>query len=174
MFYQVALVRRKCNGESCRVDRSCPLYLCLYCYDALHPPMPTGVEEIDAHRLHGACSSCVSLLVPFTVHRASRLIVFNLFFVLFSQRIWIFATPPSRRFCAACATRPPAITIAETGSAKVRWTIVCMGTTLVGCTRGVTCSADPNMKRLGSLLGVVVLRFFCVFLFFDVCEYGQY
>ena len=87
MFHQVALVRRKCNGESCRVDRSCPLYLCLYCYDALHPPMPTGVEEIDAHRLHGACSSCVSLLVPFTVHRASRLIVFNLFFVLFSQRI---------------------------------------------------------------------------------------
>ena len=30
---------------------------------------------------------CVSLLVPFTVHRASILIVFNLFFVLFSQRI---------------------------------------------------------------------------------------
>ena len=59
MFHQVALVRRKCNGESCRVDRSCPLYLCLYCYDALHPPMPTGVEEIDAHRLHGACSSSV-------------------------------------------------------------------------------------------------------------------
>ena len=59
MFHQVALVRRKCNGESCRVDRSCPLYLCLYCYDALHPPMPTGVVEIDAHRLHGACSSSV-------------------------------------------------------------------------------------------------------------------
>ena len=48
----IGIVRRRCLGRGCIDDRTCSLYLCFYCYDEFHPPMPTGDESIDFHRLH--------------------------------------------------------------------------------------------------------------------------
>ena len=48
----IAIVRRKCLGEGCVLDRSCQIYLCLFCYDDVHPIEDVGDMEIDSHRLH--------------------------------------------------------------------------------------------------------------------------
>jgi len=48
----VAIVRRRCCGEGCVNDRSCLLYLCFFCYDAVHPTEDTGDQDTDAHRNH--------------------------------------------------------------------------------------------------------------------------
>jgi hypothetical protein len=49
---QIAITRRRCRGANCIEDRSCKLYLCIFCYDQTHPPEANGVAEVDEHRSH--------------------------------------------------------------------------------------------------------------------------
>ena len=48
----IAITRRRCRGAGCIEDRSCKLYLCIFCYDQVHPVEATGVPEVDEHRNH--------------------------------------------------------------------------------------------------------------------------